>query len=668
MDFDQGTISKHLALQAQQYLIPDFQRAYSWTSAEWRTLWVDALRQYKEVAPGWEDAGAEADIAARTRSVRHVPTHYLGTIVTANPVTVTPPRSTVIDGQQRLLTMWVLLLACRDLALKRIGRTAARESDRQAVKSRFASYLSNIGHPSTAAWRIVPQSLDQAAFRHLMRETREPGTINVSNIGLSESDSAGLLDAYNYFNREMARRRLPDSAPFEMAPFQRLYPLDPDILEYVLMNRLQAIKLVAGPTDDPNMIFESLNTKGRDLQQVDLIKNFLYLSLDEDADEVYRSYWRPMEHLLRPAELEKYAWASLVSRGENVLQKRTYEAVQRRLRLAGVDDTKAYVVELYTEAVWFERLIRPSKEPNAHVRRALEDVFAAGGSTALPLILYCYRRYQSAADATAFTGALSAIESFLVRRMIAGEGTNNLNSIFGTMCSRINTDSRYAPTDDLDEDVRRVLGARPADWPTDEDVTRGVSEVEFYRSQSARQRIHVLRRIDQRAGNAGVALQYEISDKSIEHIAPQGADAPDWKDAYDPGEWEAITRRVHTLPNLTLLTPAENSALGWRGWIHKRQAYASCGYPMTRAIAEQFSTEPWGVTQLDGRAGDLATVLVGIWPRELAEPHAVVETDRDHSTTAEALDDEPEEEGEVFDSLLDAEAGDALGDGDGDGI
>jgi Protein of unknown function DUF262 len=333
-------------------LIPDFQRSYSWTTVEWRTLWVDVLRQYNEVLPGWQTAGDEADVAARTAAVKHVPTHYLGTIVTANPVTVTPPRSSVIDGQQRLITTWVLLMACRDFTLKRIGKAASRQADVAAVKTKFAYYLTNVGHPGKTSWRIVPQSLDESAFRHLLLETREPTTVNVGNIGLKESDSSGVIDAYNFFSREMSRRKLPDSAPFEMAGFKSLFPLDPEILEYVLMNRLQAIKLIAGSNDDPNMIFESLNTKGRDLQQVDLIKNFLYLSLGDDADEVYRSYWQPMEHVLRPSGMEKFAWASLVSKGENVLRKRTYEAVQRRLRKTGVGGTKMYVVELHTEAVW----------------------------------------------------------------------------------------------------------------------------------------------------------------------------------------------------------------------------------------------------------------------------------------------------------------------------
>lgn len=592
------------------------------------------MRQYLQLAPGWLSAGQDADTEERTAHVKHVPTHYMGAIVTANPVTVTPPRSSVIDGQQRLLTSWILLVTCRDLALKRIGTAAARKAEADDLKVKFKSYLSNVGHQGLDAWRILPQKLDQTAFRHLMLETREPGQIKMDNVGLTDADSPRLMEAYNFFLREMSRRKLPDKAPFEMLAFRSLFPLDPAILEYTIMNRLHAIKLVAGSNDDPNMIFESLNTKGRDLQQVDLIKNFLYLSLADDADEVYSSYWQPMENVLRPAELEKFSWASLVSRGENVLQKRTYEAVQRILRKQGSAGTKKYVIDLHTESIWFERFIRTSKEPDMTVRSAIEDLLASGGSTALPLILYCYRRYQATNSVTPFISAMSAIESFLVRRLVSGESTNNLNSMFGSMCSRLNSvGDKFSAGDDLVEDIQRVLSSRLEDLPTNEQVEQGVKSVDFYKAQGTTQRILVLRRIDQWLKKSAVKLDYAVSDKSIEHIFPQtpasesSKEVEDWRAQYDDSSWEIMCARAHTMPNLTLLTPSENSAVGRKVWKFKRSSYAAAGYPMTFTIAEDFAApEVWGPEQLDQRAASLADLVNTIWPRIVVAPREVEDT------------------------------------------
>lgn len=528
------------------------------------------------------------------------------------------------------------------------------------MKLKFKSYLMNVGHQGKDSWRIVPQKLDEASFRYLMLETRPLGRVKVENVGLTEADSRGLIDAYNFFLREMSRRKLPAKTPFEMLTFESLFPLDPAILEYTIMNRLQAIKLVAGFNEDPNMIFESLNTKGRDLQQVDLIKNFLYLSLGDAANEIYASYWQPMENVLRPAELEKFAWASLVSKGENVLQKRTYEAVQRRLRQAGVEDTKNYVIDLHSEAIWYERLIRSSKETNQVARTAIDDLVAAGGTTALPLILYCYRRYQEVGDVAQFKDALFAIESFLVRRMLAGEGTNNLNSMFGSMCSRLHSDPRFVAGDDLVTDVKRVLNSRPEDWPNDDKVAQGVSTVDFYKSQTAKQRIHVLRRIDMNVGKSGVARNYEISDKSIEHIAPQDIHAPEWRSAFDEPTWNTIHERAHTLPNLTLLTPSENSSLGWSGWTKKHARYLTCDYPMTAAIAAEYGAGGgWGIAQLDERAVSLGKLVVEIWPREEVPPREVKAPEIADVASVDDqdadVDDDELDEVEFGQSLLEAE-------------
>jgi hypothetical protein len=449
-----------------------------------------------------------------------------------------------------------------------------------------------------------------------------------------------------------------------MLTFASLYKLDPELLEHTIMNRLYAIKLIADSTDDPNMIFESLNTKGRDLQQVDLIKNFLYLSLKADAGTVYRSYWRPIESVLRPSELEKYAWAWEVSNGENVLQKRTYEAVQRRLRSAPVENVKAYVAALNSEATWYERLIRPTKENDQVARTAIRDVLAAGGTTALPLLLYCYRQWQTGeASKKEFRDALRAIESFLVRRMLAGEPTNNLNSMFGIMCSRLHNDPKFRAGDDLLTDVRRVLSSRPDDWPTDEQVLIGIQTKDFYHAQTTKQRIHVLRRLDEHFNASHVALNYEESDKSIEHIAPQDQEAPWWVGSMTSVEWEEVWGRRDALCNLTLLTPGDNSSLGHAGWPGKRARYAGYSYPLTARIAEQFDESGgWSSDRLDARADDLMEAASVVWTRDLVAERAVTFASPVPPASGTGTDEDDEDE-EVFPdddlgemaSLLDSE-------------
>jgi uncharacterized protein with ParB-like and HNH nuclease domain len=614
MDYDQGVLGKHLAFQMQQYRIPEFQRPYSWTKRDWETLLIDVLRQYAEVQRGWTN---DEDVEASTAHLVAVPTHYIGTIVTANPVTVTPPYSTVVDGQQRLLTGWIILLAIRDVYLKRLGTSAANRPSVDAVKARFAPYLYNIGMPGRDLFRVLPQGADERAYDILASEDRKPGNVNTDSLGFTTADSSLLIDAFNYFRREFARSRIAPSAPYQLEGYGTLYPLQPRMLEYTVLNRLFAIKLVASGTDDPNMIFESLNTKGRDLQQVDLIKNFLYLALGAEASTVYRRHWRPMEGVLDPNELERFAWAWEVSMGENVLQKRTYESVQRRLRNRSSHEVKDYVAALHTQSVWFDKLIRSAHETDPSIRRAIKNVNAAGGSTALPLLLYCYRQHQEElASLDDLIKAFGVVESFLIRRMLAGRSTQVLNPIFGVTCNRLN-DAALSLSRLLPDRVRQVLSMRSEEWPDDSAVLAGIKGDDFYHRQNALQRVHILKGLDAHYNSRGVALEYEESDKSIEHIVPQDRNAPWWSEHIPGTEVDEVYRRKDALCNLTLLTPSENSRLGNEGWPAKRRAYASCGYPMTQRIPELFDESAWSVGQLDIRAGDLLEAVQVLWPREL---------------------------------------------------
>lgn len=645
MEVDQGVMARHLALQIQQYRIPEFQRPYSWQKSDWETLLIDVLRQYKAVKKGWtqgESSPSDIDYLAG------VSNHYIGTLVTANPVTVTPPHSTVVDGQQRLLTSIIMILAAKDLWLKRLGRTAANKLEVETVTARFNPYIHNTGAVGLDKWRILPNETDRRAYGVLVDEDRQQGNIPIDSLGLSEFDSPQLIAAFNYFRREFCRTRLPQNAPFRFSPFAALFPLDPAILEYTVLNRIYAIKLVALSSDDPNMIFESLNTKGRALQQVDLIKNFLYLSLGSEASMVHQAHWRPMELTLTPRELERFAWAWQVSHGENVLQKRTYESVQRRLRGKQSSEVKEYVQALQREAGWYQKITSPIRETDDLVRDALQRVTNAGGATALPLMLYCYRQMQEEhCTVSEFIASMDLIESFLVRRMLAGRGTQTLNSMFGSMCDKLNPEEPEPDEKALPIRIQEVLLARPDEWPDSNAVRTGIAHEDFYHKSDKIQKYHILKRLDSYYNTKKVHIDYELSENNVEHIAPQNSEAEWWKDALSAEEWTGMLSRIHALCNLTLLNPIKNSSLQDAGWPTKHAAYDGDDYPLTARIAEFFDVQGgWTLVRMDDRTDDLVVAVDQIWPRP--EPSAPLATDSGVATpTGEDEDDAPYEGGTV---------------------
>lgn len=657
MELGQGTLREVLTGD-RQFRIPLYQRPYSWQRPDWITLWIDVLTQYKVVAGIYSET---PDLEERDTRLRTLPKHYLGALVQANPSAVGLTRVTVIDGQQRLSTATALLAALRDSIAYDMRRMKRPAEEVAAVFNRISrAYLTNDGYAEPDDSRLVLQEADQRALNYIRQRDQNNRRIDITAVGLATGESDLLLRAYNFFYAEMNRRRVPPSLVSRLERFASLFPLKLDILEAAIADRIYVITIEAGQRDDVNAIFESLNTKGRDLQQVDLLKNFLFLSLGGSANRVIANEWRPMERDLEPKELEHYVWAQTVASGENVLQKRTYETIQRQLPADDPVAVTSFVEELRRSAPYFKHLLHPSTEPDADIRAALADLEAAGGVTAIPLAFYAYRRrVQAGLSKDDLVDALRAIESFLVRRMLCGLLTNNLNSMFGSMLARLRQ-PQYAPTTSVSEDVSRLLFSKPSDFPTDDDLRERIPTTDFYHQQKPPQRLFVLRKLDSALNESGVVPDYELSVRSIEHIAPQNPGAISWLDELGSEQWSRLQDRyLHSLGNLTLLTPAENSALGDRPWTVKRVAYAASGYALTRHVAMNFSDDPWTEVQILERSEQLAHLAAQIWPRHEVPAHIVeAEPQLEGDDEPRAVDDssaELEEDDELSDELLDPE-------------
>jgi Protein of unknown function DUF262/Protein of unknown function (DUF1524) len=629
----------------RQYRIPLYQRGYSWQRPDWQTLWLDVLTQYRLVKTAYAQS-PEPDI--RNELLIPIAKHYLGALVQANPSAVGITKVNVVDGQQRLSTVAVMLAAIRDTWRRKLDREGLESASISTLASRMSrAYLTNEGYDDPDDARVLLQEEDQRALGVICDPSRPTVRIDIPGLGLARGESDLLLRAYNYFFAEMNRRT--PSANSHSARFRDLYPLDPEMLEIAVADRIYLITIEVGTQDDVNAIFESLNTKGRDLQQVDLLKNYLFLALGSAANVVISDDWQPIERdFLDPHELEHFVWARTVASGENVLQKRTYETIQRELPANEPSRVTDFVRELHNTAPFFQRLLHPEVETHDSTRSALIDLNAAGGVTAIPLAFYAYRRKMAEGLAEEeLTGVLSAIESFLVRRMLCGLPTNNLNSMFGIMLSKLKQPA-FAPTTSLTDDVRRLLVSRPLDYPTDDDVRSKIASVDFYHQQKTPQRILILRKLDRALTDTGVVPDYGNSDRSIEHIAPQNRLASEWIAAIDAEVWAQIQDQyLHVLGNLALLSPGANSQLGDAGWATKRTGYANSGYALTEDIADSFrDTSQWSVEEILRRSEQIADLAIEIWPRDHVAPHV-----DDEISSPEA----DSEDGEVDDDLLDPE-------------
>lgn len=600
----------------RQYRIPPFQRAYSWEREERETLWLDMLTQYERLTEVWHLEPEERDERIST-----MPSHYLGTVVLSGPSALGVPRSDVIDGQQRITTLMLAICALRDVwskSIARSGRAADAEAAGERRRVMTDTYLRNAGAQGEERARLIPLTIDRKAFDGIVQHSGD-GRIDADALELSDGHSQRVIQAYRFFNTEMRRRAVNPASNPQLARFAGLFPLDYEVLEQVIAHRMSVIAIETKSLDDTNAIFESLNAKGKPLGQLDLLRNYVFMLLRGRANEVLRDIWEPMETVhLRPAEVEQLVWADLVSRGTNVLQKRSYRTVQAQLREGGATAAVAenYVRELHRKSLYFRRILHPTHEEHDDLRRALGRLNEVGGRTARPVVLWLYEQiHLDRCDHGIAAQCIGDLESYLVRRFIAGLAPNNLNSQFGTMLTRLNEAS--VPGEDVRDRLQRVMLMSSKDWPDDDAIVDAVLAQDFYHNGDTSQRMLILRSIDSTYGYE-LPPNYIESDKSIEHILPQSRTTEWIGDLRAVGEELHVVqeRYLNSLANLTLIAPEVNSSLGAKGFSVKVGKYATADYKMTRAVAE-FATRSgvWGTSSIRARAEDIATRVLSLWHR-----------------------------------------------------
>ncbi len=563
----------------KQFQVPLYQRTYSWTDRQLTQLWRDLLEQ----------AGGMAGSGGR-------PGHFIGSIVLAPSPALQAggvQRWLVVDGQQRLTTLMVALAAIRD-HVSRDDSAAADRIHRQ--------YLVNEFRQGDEHLRLLPTQADRDSYRALVLQTDGPAR------------PGAVTEAYRYFRTALVDADDPED------------PEDVARIEQIIRSGLSIVEITADRGDNVYRIFESLNNTGLQLSQADLLRNYLFMRLPTRGEDVHRDVWLPMQERLTARELELLVWLDLVIRGdERVKQSEIYRAQQERLESLPNDEAtvEREIIELARRSRHLERILHPSREPDAAVQAGLERLRTWGAQTAYPLVMHLLdladRGVASAADVAE---ALTYIESFLVRRMICQVPTNNLNRVFNTSPPTIGKGGSVAA------EVRRYLSGRRRYWPSDAEMRRSARTRPFYWTGRGPQRTFVLRRLEE-SYQAAEPVDFAKAKLTIEHVMPQ-TPTQQWLDLLAPavtdegGPKELHDLLVHTLGNLTLT--AENSRLSNNPFQRKQDIYQASALRMNREIAEAPS---WGKEQIQSRADQLAERMIAVWPGPVDRNHDEAREGRD---------------------------------------
>ena len=547
----------------KQNVVPVFQRKYSWSRENWKTLWDDILEIYEE--------RKDKQVATDDSSL------FMGAVVTM-PVRTVPVgvnKHLIIDGQQRLTTFALFLIAIRQLS----------DSRRQ---EQINDYLVNRHYDAPDKLKIIPTQDD-----------REPFTRLVEQLSLADLSKNRMVEAVDFFVSSLQGKDSTDAS------------IDIDLMFDVARTCLEVVSINLSDKDDPYLIFESLNYKGEPLSAADLVRNYILMRFKNEAgaggeqEKIHRDIWLPLEQSLYDETTQKsyltdYLSHYLSAQGQNAKRGKIYTYFKRYMDpFQGSEAAKDTLIKLALWGSCYELFIKPEKEQNASVRKHLESLIELKTSTPYPLLLKLFSlRSENRLELADIIYCLESIESFLVRRFILDIPTNSLARIFDKWAVELDEDN---PVEWLTRSLLDGSGNRR--WPGDNEVKLAIHSNQLYGKNICR---FLLEAIEKSYGHKEV-VNLQDSSVSIEHIMPQTL-TEEWKEHVGE-DWEDVHGSLlHTLGNLTLT--AYNPELSNSPFEVKKNLLSESKIDLNKWISQQDS---WGEEQIEQRASDLGEIVASIW-------------------------------------------------------
>lgn len=549
--------------KSPQFVIPIYQRNYSWTAEQCRQLWSDLMR-----------AGRDEKIQA----------HFIGSIVYVERglSSVTSQEALlVIDGQQRLTTSTLLIAAlAKHFETQGLGELLEAFSNKKLRNY----YLLNPDEDGERHFKLILSETDKDTLLAILQNTPLPAEA-----------SSRITENYALFQELIAANQ----GELE-AICQGLAKL---VIVDVSLDRAQ---------DNPQLIFESMNSTGLELSQADLIRNFILMGLEPKLQtDLYKTYWRPMERAFGQAAYVVHFDAFMrhyltAKTGEIPNVREVYVAFKTFARgLKG--DSRDLVADIHAYASYYCAMALGT-EADASLKQAFHDLRELKVDVAYPFLLDVYHDYkQGRLTSEEVLRIVRLVESYVFRRAICAIPTNSLNKTFAGMSRTLKKD-RYL------ESVQAAFLLLPSyrRFPSDDEFQRDVKVRDLYNFRS---RSYWLRRLE----NHGRKERVMVEDYTIEHILPQNeALSKEWQVELGT-EWQRVQQDwLHTLGNLTLT--GYNSEYSDHPFAYKRdQVTDKDGNPVGFAHSPLKlnlglgKVSQWNETAIKDRADRLAADAAKVW-------------------------------------------------------
>ncbi len=531
-------------LQGQkQFVVPYFQRVYSWRTQQWNTLWEDLLELY-ELGRGH--------------------THFIGSMVLlAEAAGEAGTPTLVIDGQQRLVTLSLILAAVRD---------SARNTDADFAETVHRSFLVN--EPENEL-KVLTTQQDRSSFATVVLEAKEP-------------PPSPIRDAYRTYRQALEKRL---AKGFDLHELTR-----------IVTNDLSFVAITLDSEDNPYRIFESLNAKGMPLTQGDLLRNYFFMRLPPaEHEHWYTTVWWPMQRRLGE-RFDSFMRDFLLKDGETVRPDEVYQEWRKRLGPLTEEDVRGVLRELAEWSVEYDQLLHPERESDATLRPRLQWLTAWSRTlqqTIDPLLLRIhadYRRGKLTSEQT--HEILCAIESFLVRRAFTSAPAFDENELLVGLYN----DAAGDPAKFIEALSKPQVG-----WATDDDFTKGMVEYPLYFGSHPDRRKLVLQAVEDSYPNHRMPIRYDqLELQLITPLLPRG----DWLEEVGVTE-DQYWKVIGTLGNLTWAPKGRMPDLGVAE--RKKELFKMTRYGL-ETVRDFAQIERWTAEEIQARSRRFAERALQIWP------------------------------------------------------
>lgn len=592
--------------------IPLYQRRYIWDlGSQWKPLWSDIER-----------------IALRglANPQEHQRPYFLGSVVIQQRLNEpgAVQLRTVIDGQQRLTTLQLLLDATHAVFTE-LGINEEVDLLDDLIRNKIKST-----RPPFEKFKVWPMNIDQAAFEEVM--TAEPPV----NHQLLVHSKSRFVRAHEYFTEQV---RTYISADGEQQQERRA-----GALVTAMRVSLKLVVISLEQTEDPQEIFETLNARGVRLTSADLIKNFLFQRLlmeNEDASAAYKHYWQSFESPF---------WERLISKGRYVeprlaifLGQFLVSRVAEEIKVEKVFERfKSYVEEeknlstldvlrqIHDLATKYKKIVEASENPFgplSAIERFVYRLNAMDTETVKPVLIHLIDPALPEVPLGEIEKALSAIESWLVRRAVIRATSKNFNKMFPQLVGEL-ISSHRATAGTYIENFLRKQTADSMYWPDDSTVRKHLTSSGIYNTLTRSRLRMILEGIEDQNRNpadnhvATPQAWCERGSLQVEHVMPTS-----WKANWplSDGETEDSRKeRINRIGNLTLLTPSKNAAVSngpWLGDDPKKHKRALLSSNTTLIMNSRLVGDPpiamWTIENIDARCETMTDYFLQVWPAPL---------------------------------------------------